>query len=234
MYSNTASFVSDVDQAFLFIVGVSVALLVLITVLMVVFVVKYHKRRHPRPEKVKDNLLLEIAWTVIPTLLVLAMFYYGLSAFRIMRTVPKDAFTVKVVGQMWQWRFEYPNGKQSEYLHVPYGKPVKLLLSSSDVIHSFYVPAFRVKQDAVPGMETYLWFEPTALGEFDAFCAEYCGLQHSSMITKVIVKPREEFDQWYETVDVEPQQSTQGEAAGPVGAATAGEEPDSITEQPVE
>ncbi|MFQ6672614.1 MAG: c-type cytochrome, partial [Candidatus Tectimicrobiota bacterium] len=117
--------------------------------------------------------------------------------FKEMRTVPEGATVVQVTGRMWSWLFEYPNGKKSDVLKVPVGKPVKLELNSIDVLHSFYVPAFRIKEDAVPGMNNYLWFNPTEVGTYDVQCAEYCGLRHSYMLTKVEVLPEEDFQKWY-------------------------------------
>jgi cytochrome c oxidase subunit 2 len=125
------------------------------------------------------------------------MFYYGWTGFKFIRNVPKDAMVVQVTARMWTWLFEYENGKKSKELNVPVGRPVKLDLSSQDVIHSLYIPAFRVKEDAVPKMKTYLWFKPAKVGSYDIFCAEYCGTGHSAMLSKVIVMPEEEFEKWY-------------------------------------
>src|SRR5271156_4530585 len=116
---------------------------------MIYFVIKYHKKNHPKSEKVEEHPLLEIAWTVLPTILVIWMFYYGLMGYKTIRTVPANAFQVKVIGQQWQWKFEYQNGKESDTLNVPAQKPIKLLLTSTDVIHGFYIPAYRVKRDCV-------------------------------------------------------------------------------------
>ena len=192
--SNSAHIVSNV---FLFVCGITVVLLILVTSLMVYFVIKSNKRRNPTPVDVEGSTLLEITWTVVPTFIVLAMFYYGWIGFKEMRTVPKDAMVVKVNGYMWSWLFEYANGKQSGILNLPAGKPVKLELSSRDVIHSFFIPAFRVKEDVVPGKGNYLWFKPLKFGSYDVFCAEYCGQKHYSMLTKVVVMPEEEFKTWY-------------------------------------
>lgn len=186
-----------VDSAFLFITGVSVALLALVTVLMIYFVVKYRRTKHPEPEEVEGNLTLEIIWTVIPTIIVLAMFYVGFTGFKFMRTPPADAMIVKAESRMWSWNFQYETGARSDVLKVPLGKPVKLVITSEDVLHGLFIPAFKVKEDAVPGMTTMLWFTPNETGTYDLFCTEYCGLGHSSMITKVEVMKPEEFDKWY-------------------------------------
>jgi cytochrome c oxidase subunit 2 len=185
-----------VDQVFFYILAITVFLLGLITFLMVYFVIRYRKKRNPQPSDIHENIWLEIIWTVVPTLLVLAMFYYGLTGFNFLKKAPADSIKVKVIARQWSWLFEYENGVKSAELKVPVGKPVKLSLTSQDVIHGFYAPAFRIKQDVVPGMTNTLWFQPTELGIFDVFCTQYCGLQHANMVTKIVVLPVEEFNQW--------------------------------------
>ncbi|UCH81494.1 MAG: cytochrome c oxidase subunit II [Nitrospiraceae bacterium] len=191
--NSTAAF----NNVFLFLLVISVVLLVSITFTMIYFVFKYNRKKNPIPVNIESHLLLEITWIVIPTALVLAMFYYGWSGFTAMRTVPPDAMTVKATGRLWSWQFEYENGIKSGELKVPRGKPVKLLITSQDVLHSLFIPAFRIKEDAVPGRETFLWFLPEKEGEYDLFCSEYCGVQHSSMISKVIVTNEDDFQAWY-------------------------------------
>jgi cytochrome c oxidase subunit 2 len=188
---------SSVDSVFLFIMIISVILLAGTTGVMLYFVVRYSRRRNPRPENIEGNLALEIIWTVIPLVLVMAIFWVGWKGFVYMRTVPKDAMVVKVTARMWSWGFEYGNGAQTDILKLPLGRPVKLTINSLDVLHSLFIPAFRVKEDAVPGRETYLWFQPDHEGTYDLFCTEYCGMGHSSMITKVEVVPAAAFDSWY-------------------------------------
>jgi cytochrome c oxidase subunit 2 len=187
-----------VDQVFFFILAITIFLFVLITFLMVYFVVRYQKKRNPNPTDIHENIWLEIVWTVVPILLVLTMFYYGLTGFNFLKKAPVDAMKVKVIARQWSWLFEYENGMKSTELKVPVGKPVKLSLTSQDVIHGFYTPAFRIKQDVVPGMTNTLWFQPTGEGTFDVFCTQYCGLQHANMATKIVVLPVEEFNQWYQ------------------------------------
>lgn len=207
---------ASVDNVFLFIVAVSVVLLVGVTVTMVWFAVRYNRKRHPRAESIEGNLALEITWTVIPTVLVLAIFWAGWKGFVYMRTVPDDAMLVKVTARMWSWSFQYENGRTDGDLHLPVGRPVKLSITSTDVLHSLFLPAFRVKEDCVPGQETYLWFQPEQVGAYDLFCSEYCGTEHSSMITKVHVLSQEDFDRWY-----------QGASAAAAGTGTKG--PDGAT-----
>lgn len=187
----------SVDSVFLFIMGISLVLLVGITGAMVYFAVRYRRSMHPRPENIEGNLALEIVWTVVPTLLVLAIFWVGWKGFVYMRTVPQDAMLVKVTARMWSWHFTYENGAASEVLKVPVNRPVKLAITSSDVLHSLSIPAFRVKEDAVPGRENYLWFQPEVTGSYDLFCTEYCGMGHSAMVTKVEVMSAQDFNVWF-------------------------------------
>jgi cytochrome c oxidase subunit 2 len=188
-----------VNDVFYFILAICVFLLGLITFLMIYFVIRYRKERNPHPTHIEGNVWLEITWTIAPTLLVLAMFYYGLTGFEFLKKVPQGAMVVKVIARQWSWLFEYANGMKDTKLRVPVGKPVKLLINSEDVIHSFYIPAFRIKQDAVPGIQTYLWFQATETGTFDILCAQYCGLEHAHMHTQLIVLPEEEFTEWYQS-----------------------------------
>ena len=197
MNSGVSAQTSTVDSVFIFITSISVFFLLLITFLMVYFIIKYNKKRNTRPQNIEGNTALEIIWTVIPTIIVLFMFYFGWKGFEFLRKAPEDALQVKVTARMWSWMFEYENGAQSDVLRVPLHKPVKLLLHSQDVIHSFYVPAFRIKEDAVPGIDNYLWFEVDEPGSYDVLCAEYCGLRHAYMLSRVIALSQQEFDRWY-------------------------------------
>jgi len=197
MITGFPSLQAVVDKVFIIITSISVFLLLLITFLMIYFVIRYSRKRNPVATDIEGNLLLEITWTIVPTIIVLAMFWYGYVGFEYMRTVPKNAMTVHVTARKWSWLFTYDNGKKEDELRVPLGKPVKLLINSEDVLHSLYIPAYRVKEDAVPGQETHLWFNPDARGSYDLFCAEYCGMGHSAMITKVVVMGQKEFNAWY-------------------------------------
>ena len=191
--SNTAG---KVDDAFIFIVVCCVVLLAIVTLCMVTFLIKYNRKRHPKPEHVRENVLLEVTWTVIPTILVLFMFYFGWVNFEFIRNPPKDAMTVNVTARQWSWLFEYDNGKRSDVLNVPLGRPVKLVMTSLDVVHSLFIPAYRIKEDCVPGMKTHLWFTAGEPGSYDIFCTEYCGVGHSHMRSKVVVMQPEEFRTW--------------------------------------
>jgi len=196
MFSGASNFAESVDGAFLFIFGISFFFLIGLTVVMIWFVVKYGRKRHPKAVQIKEDIRLEIAWIVIPLIIVLAMFYYGYIVFKPMREVPAGAMEVKVTGMMWAWTFEYENGKVAKELYLPLNKPVKLNLFSPDVIHSFYIPAFRIKEDMVPGKNNYMWFIPTIEGSYDILCAEYCGLRHSFMESKAIIVSDTAFTSW--------------------------------------
>lgn len=210
MFSAVSDHVKDVDLAFAIIFGISLFFLLGITFFMVFFVVKYNKKRHPKAKDVKENSRLEIIWTIIPTILVLIMFLVGWLGYTPSRKVPPGAMEIKVTGRMWSWTFDYPNGKySSNVLVIPQGKAIKLNLYSPDVVHSFYVPAFRIKEDVVPGKNNYMWFKTEKTGEYDIFCAEYCGLNHAYMLGKVKVVPEAEFLAWYnkkesDSLEVEP------------------------------
>lgn len=196
MFNGASNFAKDVDFAFLFTLVVSVFFLVLITVLMIYFVVKYNRKRNPKATNVHSNVLLEITWTVIPTILVLIMFWYGWVGYVDMSEAPKNSLNIDVTAQMWKWTFKYENGKTTDSLCVPINQPVKLNLHSIDVNHAFYIPKFRIKKDVYPNQNRMIWFEAQELGDFDIACAEYCGLNHSYMYNKVKVMPGEDFTIW--------------------------------------
>ena len=188
-----------VDPVFKFIIGVSIVLLLGITATMVAFVIRYRRSRAPEPtSQSSGNIWLEIVWIVLPSILVLAMFYYGWSGYLSLRNVPKGALPVTATARMWSWSFTYANGKTSPKLYVPVGKPVVVELVSKDVLHGFYIPAFRVKHDVVPGMKNHVWFVASKPGSYDLFCSVYCGVGHSAMITTVEAVPPAEFTAWLE------------------------------------
>jgi len=188
--------VSSVDATFLLIFGISAALLLLITAAMVYFVIRYNRKRHPVPADFSSNLWAEIVWTVLPTLLVMGMFWSGWHSFRALRDAPADALEIQVMARMWSWDFEYPGGKHSGTLVVPVGRPVKLSLTSKDVIHGFFAPAFRLKIDTVPGMTSHAWFRADKEGEYVIFCSVYCGLQHARMLSAIKAVSQEEYDRF--------------------------------------
>ncbi|MCW8839049.1 MAG: cytochrome c oxidase subunit II, partial [Thiovulaceae bacterium] len=223
---DVSSFAADVDQAFWISVGISVAMFVLVVGLIVFFIFRYHHSKVEAKDikNIKHHTPLEIAWTVIPTILLFIIFYYGYTAFRELRTMPKNAFEVDVLGKRWSWTFTYPNGKKSTELYVPMGENIILRLHAptNDVLHSFYVPAFRVKEDVVPGVNSRLWFNATKIGRYDIQCAEYCGTGHSSMLSKVEVMEKKLFDEWYNSNKLSPHDKSAPTDAGEVLYKTLG------------
>jgi cytochrome c oxidase subunit 2 len=191
-----SNFVEGVDLAFKVIFGIGLFFLVTIMTTMVYFVIRYSRKRHPVAQQLHYNNLLEFTWISVPVLLVLVMFYYGYVAFIPERTVPKDAMPITAIGKMWFWTFEYPGGKQSPELVVPINKPIKLNLRSDDVIHSLFIPAFRIKEDVVPGKKNFLWFLPQQLGSYDILCTVFCGMRHSYMASKARVVTEAEYAAW--------------------------------------
>lgn len=186
-----------VDYLFYFILAVAAFFFLLIVSLMVLFVVLYRRRagRQAGPAP-SHNTILEVTWTVVPLAIIVVIFYTGFTGYMEMRTAPRGAYEIRVKGQKWQWFFTYSNGHVDGDLHVPVDQPVLLTMSSADVIHSLFIPAFRMKMDLVPGRYTTAWFRATQPGRFDLYCAEYCGTGHSDMLAKVVVHPPGEFEQW--------------------------------------
>jgi len=192
MYSpditQASNFVHGVDKAFLVVLSISFFFLIGLTVVMIYFMYRYNNKRNPVATQIHGSTTLEIVWTVIPFLLTMVMFYYGWAGWKPMQKAPKDAMEVTVYARMWNFSYEYENGKRTDTLYLPKDKPVKLNLKAMDVLHSLYIPAFRVKQDMVPNKENnFMWFEPQRVGMYEIYCAEYCGLQHSYMYSYVKV-----------------------------------------------
>ena len=196
MFSNASNFVYGVDKVFLIILAISFFFMIAITAVMIYFVIKYNRKKNIPAVQLKDNMNLEIAWTVIPLLLTLLMFYYGYAAYLPMRQPPKNAMVIATTAKMWKWSFKYEGDKQSDTLYVPLNKPVKLTLTSLDVIHGMFIPAFRIKQDVVPGRPNFVWFIPQQTGKFNIMCSAYCGVLHSSMLAVIKVVPENEFNTW--------------------------------------
>lgn len=201
MYSTTgidaSNYVSTFNTAFYFIVGVSLLLLVGLTFTMLYFVFRYNRKKNKTATQIEGNTLLEITWTVVPILLALLMFYYGWQGWKPMNKPPANAMKITATARMWSFSFLYENGKQSPDLVVPVNTPVKINLVSLDVIHSLFIPAYRIKSDIVPGREKVMWFIPQTEGDYDLYCAEYCGLRHSYMKAIVKVLSKEKYTAWY-------------------------------------
>jgi len=201
MYSDALTTTSGaIEFSFYLIVWTSVVLLGGITAAMIFLTIRFSRKRNPVPRHIEGSFWLEILWTVIPVGLVMVMFYYGWIGYDVARKAPRDAMVVKVTAQMWSWLFEYENGKRDVDLYVPVNKPVKLILTSRDVLHSFFVAAFRMKEDCVPGRENTMWFQATRVDDYDIQCAEYCGTSHSAMLAKLHVLSEEDFNKWYTTI----------------------------------
>jgi len=191
-----SDYAKNVDNVMLYIIGIAIVLLLIVTASMIFFVIKYNRRKNPVASQIEGNKVIEIIWVAVPVILVLSMFFYSYGVFKEARYVPPGALNVKVEAKMWAWKFYYQNGKTSDTLFIPVGKPVKFTIVSQDVNHSFYIPTFRIKEDAVPGRENYMVVTPKEIGSFDIACAEYCGLNHSLMYSKVYVVPEKEFTAW--------------------------------------
>ena len=187
-----------VDALTFFLLGVSGFFATLICLLIIIFVVKYRRRSdEERPPAVGSDMRLEIFWTVVPLGLTLIMFFWGVKLYFITFTPPANSLEIAVVAKQWMWKVQHPEGQREiDELHIPLGRPVKLVLTSQDVIHDFSVPAFRVKRDVVPGRYTTVWFEANKPGEYHLFCAQYCGTQHSGMIGRIVVMTQAEYQSW--------------------------------------
>jgi len=187
-----------VDALYFFLVAVTAFFSVLIATGIIAFAVRF-RRRHPDEvgHPIHGSLILELTWTLIPLAIAMVIFVWGAGLYFKLAYPPADATEVYVVGKRWMWKAQHVTGQREiNELHVPVGQPTKLIIGSEDVIHSFYIPAFRVKMDAVPGRSTSLWFEATTPGEYHLFCAEYCGMSHSGMIGKVVVMTPSDFQEW--------------------------------------
>ncbi|MGH7884769.1 MAG: cytochrome c oxidase subunit II [Thermodesulfobacteriota bacterium] len=195
---SASNLAKNVDNITLFVTLLSVFFFVLISVFLVAFSIKYRRKsENQETAYITGNELIEIIWTVIPTILLMVIFAWGYLAFRDLKHPPADALEINVTAKQWLWQFEYFNGKKSiNDMYVQKGRPVRLIMRSEDVIHSFFVPQFRVKQDVLPVNYSQLWFTPTKTGTFDIYCAEYCGAGHSKMLGKVNVLSPEAYTRW--------------------------------------
>jgi cytochrome c oxidase subunit 2 len=202
----------DVDQLTFALVAMSVFFTVLIAVMVVYFSLRYRRRHADEVGSSFDHsTLLEITWTTIPLVIVLITFAWGAKVYFHMYRPPADAVQYYVTGKQWMWKTQHPTGQREiNELHVPLGQPTKLLMTSEDVIHSFFIPAFRTKADVVPGRYTQIWFTPTKTGRYHLFCTEYCGAEHSRMIGWVTVQEPDEYQKWLASVPVQQTPATAG------------------------
>jgi cytochrome c oxidase subunit II len=187
-----------VDALYFFLIGITVFFSLLIAGLIVYYAIRFH-RRHPDAvgARIHGGLVLEFTWSVIPLLITMVIFVWGASVFFAMTRPPEETLNIYVVGKQWMWKFQHLDGQREiNELHVPIGRPVKLIMTSEDVIHDLFIPAFRMKADVIPGRYTHIWFEPTKPGRYHLFCAEYCGTRHSGMIGEVIVMSPTDYQTW--------------------------------------
>ena len=199
LYPEQASnFAPQVDSLMIFIIVICLFFAVGITAAVIYFFFRY-RRRSPNEtgEPIHGDMRLEVAWIVLPFFLLLAMFGWGAVIFVDFRHMPKDTLDIYVVGKQWMWKLQQPNGRREiNELHVPIGRNIRLIMASEDVIHDFFVPAFRVKMDVVPGHYNEMWFRPTKTGTYHFFCSQYCGTNHAVMGGDVVVMEPDEYSQW--------------------------------------
>lgn len=193
-----SSFAPEVDALYLFIVAVSAFFTVAVSAAVVFFAFRY-RRKHPEEigAHIEGSLPLELLWSIIPTIISMVMFAWGAKLFYEIRRPPAEAMQIYAVGKQWMWKFQHTGGQREiNELHVPVGRPIKVLVTSEDVLHDLYFPSFRTKIDAIPGRYQPLWFEATKPGRYHIFCAEYCGTKHSGMIGTVIVMEPQQYQDW--------------------------------------
>lgn len=195
---SASTYSGDVDALYFYISGVTIFFTLLISVLIIFFVIRYRRRNEfeiPRP--VEGSTKLETLWSVIPLLIAMSIFVWGARVYFQQYRPARNALEVYVVGKQWMWKFQHSTGQREiNELHVPVGRKIKLIMTTEDVIHDLFVPAFRVKADVVPGKYTTIWFEATKPGRYHLFCAEYCGMNHSGMGGWIVVMEPTEFDNW--------------------------------------
>lgn len=195
MPEQASTVAGEVDAIYFFLIALSAFFSALIAGLILYFAARYRRRHaHEVGEPLHGSMLLEVTWTVIPLILVMISFFWGADLFIRLSRPPADAVEYWAVGKQWMWKFQHPDGlREINDLHVPIGVPIKITMTSEDVLHDLYIPAFRVKADVVPGRYTTVWFEATKVGTYHLFCAEYCGVEHSRMIGKVVVMEQEDY-----------------------------------------
>jgi cytochrome c oxidase subunit 2 len=202
MPEQASNFAWEVDLFYYFLIALTLVFSVAIAVAALIFMVKYRRRSDGEvPEEIHGAMKLEIAWTVIPFLIAMFIFAWGAKIYYQMYTDPEESLEIFVTGKQWMWRAQHPDGQREiNELHLPLNRRVKLTMTSEDVIHSYFIPAFRTKTDVVPGRYTTTWFTPTKTGVFHLFCAEYCGTQHSGMIGKITVLDSADYQAWLKGV----------------------------------
>jgi len=197
MLTGASPYSDVVDAQFIFVLALCTLVLLGLIAAMIYFVFRFRRKRHPYSRNIEGSLPLEVLWTAIPLGLFMYIFYLGWSGYQKINAIPADAIPLKATARMWQWTFEYPNGLTTDTLYVPAKTPVKLTLHSLDVNHSLYIPAFRVKKDVIPNRENKMWFKTAGVASYDIACAEYCGLRHAYMYTKVVSLDSTSFETWF-------------------------------------
>ena len=197
MFTGASNLAEGVDRTFILIFTIAFIFITGITAFMIYTVIHFARKKGKKPMQFTGSTTLEIIWTIIPLGIVMLIFFYSWSGFALMRKVPGDAIPVTAIGRMWEWEFDYGDGMKSKELVVPVNKAIRVNLKSVDVNHSLFIPAFRVKEDVIPGYNNYLWFIPTIVGEYEILCTEYCGLLHSSMLSKARVLEQDQYDKWF-------------------------------------
>ena len=222
-----SEFAGEIDALYLVLWGLTIVFTLIVAVMVLFFGYRYRKgSKVDRSNPPSHNGALELAWSIIPLFLSMIIFVWGARLYADAYKVPDNAMQVYVIGKQWMWHIEHQNGRrENNELHVPIGRAVKLQMISQDVIHSFFVPAFRMKRDVVPGTYTNAWFKATKIGKYHIFCAEYCGTQHSNMIGSVYVMSQEDFQKWLD----QPYEKS-GNEAQPTRALTMAEEGKEIWE----
>jgi cytochrome c oxidase subunit II len=195
---SASSFSWKVDALYFYLSGITLFFSLLIGSVLIFFVIRYRRRTpYEIPRPIAGSHKLETVWTVIPFIIAMTIFGWGARVYFDQYKPPTNAIEIYVVGKQWMWKIQHATGQREiNQLHVPVGRKIKLIMTSEDVIHDFFVPAFRTKADVVPGRYTTMWFEPTTPGTYHLFCAEYCGMNHSGMVGSVIVMEPREFDNW--------------------------------------
>lgn len=211
----------NVDALYIFLIIVSGMMTVLVFSAVIYFAARYRHRRGVMAEQIEGSIPLEITWTVIPLGVFLVIFVWSAVVYFQLRTPPRDATDVYVVAKQWMWKLQHAEGQREiNSLHVPVGRDVRLIMTSQDVIHSFYVPAFRMKQDVLPGRYTVAWFHATKAGTYHLFCAEYCGTQHSGMIGDIVVLEPAQYEAWMSGGNTGPLSATGEKLFAELGCAT--------------
>ena len=205
-------FAHQVDHIFYALLALCGLVLLLVFILIWVFTVRYRRSNEVTRDKARPNIGLEITWTVVPLLIFIALFAWAGERYINLKEIPPEALPIQVVAKQWMWKFQHPGGQREiDALHLPVDRPIKLTMTSQDVIHSFFVPAFRAKQDVVPGRYTTLWFTPTRIGRYHLLCTQYCGTDHSRMRGEIVVMSAADYQTWLQTQGSGPSLAQEGE-----------------------